>query len=228
MDTYTLVANRIADGRRLIDVLIQNEIPLTAVAWVKTSEEGDWYLYIATARADKIGPARTYGEIYEALGSLRGTSISVSDVKLVSGDNPITKDILAIRERYPGTSPTRSRRNQLGQVAVEEVYIYPVGTTSQVLTTLGEPIPEILTDFRQGVGPDEYVEIPYLKPQTAPDEDTLQNWAILRLKRKEVRTLEVYTGFQTIEGRTFATVAKISIVDDGVVGVGYRVEEIKR
>jgi len=212
----------------LINLLTQKGFPLTAVSWVKTSDGGDWHLYVATSAVDQNGPAYAYREVYGALTSISGTSISMSDVKLVGVQNPITRDILGIRERYPGKLPTHSRRSQLGSVAVDEVCIYPLGPTPEVLTSLGQPIPEILTDFGQGVGPNEYVEIPYLKPSTAPGENATAIPSVLRLKKKEVRTFEVYTGLQVIEGRSFSTIAKISTVDDGVIGVDYRVEEIKQ
>jgi len=227
MDTYTLVENRIDDGRKLINLLNQKGFALSAVCWVKTSEEGDWYLYIATPVVDQKGAADAYREVYGVLTSISGTSVSVSDVKLVGANNPITKDILGIRERYPGKHPTFSRRSQLGSVAVDEGYIYPLGPTPEVLTSLGQPIPEILTDLGQGVGPDEYIEIPYLKPSTAPGGNAMPTPSVLRLKKKEIRTFEVLTGLQVIEGRRFSTFAKVSTVDDGVIGVDYRVEEIK-
>jgi len=228
MDTHTLVENRIDDGRKLINLLTQKGFPLIAVSWIKTSDDGDWYLYIATPVVDQKGAAGAYREVYGALTSISGTSISVSDVKLVGISNPITKDILGIRARYPGRLPTFSRRSQLGSFAIDEVYIYPLGPTPEVLTSLGEPIPEISTDLGQGVGPDEYIEIPYLKPSAAPGANSIPTPSVLRLKKKEVRTFEVLTGLQVIEGRQFSTFAKVSTVDDGVIGVDYRVEEIKQ
>ncbi|MGA2705195.1 MAG: hypothetical protein ABSH35_29405 [Isosphaeraceae bacterium] len=227
MDTYTLVENRIDDGRKLIYLLTQTGFPLTAVCWVKTSEEGDWYLYIASNAVDQKGLASAYREVYGVLTTISGTSISVSDVKLVGINNPITKDILEIRERYPGRLPTVSRRRQLGSVAVDEVYVYPLEPSPEVLTSLAQPIPEVLTDFGQGVGPEEYIEIPYLKPAGGPGGNALPIPSVLRLKKKEVSTFEVLTGLQVIEGRHFSTYAKVRMVDDGVIGVDFRVEEIK-
>jgi len=227
MDTYTLVENRRDDGRKLINLLTQTGFPLTAVCWVKTSEEGDWYLYIASNSVDQKGLASAYREVYGVLKTISGTSISFSDVKLVGINNPITKDILEIRERYPGRLPTISRRRQLGSVAVDEVYVYPLGPIPELLTSVDQPIPEVLTGFGQGVGPDEYIEIPYLKPVGEPGGNALPIPSVLRLKKKEVSTFEVLTGLQVIEGRHFSTYAKVSMVDDGVIGVDYRVEEIK-
>jgi hypothetical protein len=227
MDTSTLVENRIDDGRKLINLLTQKGFPLTAVFWVETSEEGDWLLYIASPVVDQKGTAAAYRDVYAVLTTISGTSISVSDVKLIGINNPITKDVLGIRERYPGKNPTVSRRRQLGSIAVDEVYVYPLGASPEGLTIPGRPTPEILTDFGQGVGPMEYIEIPYLKPAGESDANASPVPSVLRLKKKEVRTFEVLTGLQVIEGRHFSTYAKVSMVDDGVIGVDYRIEEIK-
>ena len=227
MDTYTLVENRIDDGRKLINLLTRVGFPLTAVCWVKTSEQGDWYLYIASTTVDQMDLASAYRDVYGVLTTISGTSISVSDVKLIGMNNPITKDILEIRQRYPGKLPTISRRRQLGSVAVDEVYVYPLGPGPEMLPSLDQPIPEVLTDFGQGAGPGEYIEIPYLKPAGEPGGNALPVPSVLRLKKKEVSTFEVLTGLQVIEGRHFSTYAKVSVVDDGVIGVDYRVEEIK-
>ncbi len=227
MDTHTLVENRIGDGRKLINLLTEKGFPLTAAGWAKTSEEGDWYLYIATRTVDDKGLADAYREVYGALATISGTCIAVSDIKLVGEHNPITRDILAIRDRFPARNPTIWSGVRLGSVAVDEVYVYPLRPAPEVLTSVGEPIPGSLTDVGQAVGPDDYIEIPYLKPATAPDANAMPTPSVLRLKKKEIRTFEVLTDQQVIEGRRFLTFAKLSTVDDGVIGVDYRVEEHK-
>lgn len=226
MDTYTLVENRIDDGRILVNGLTQKGFPLTAVFWVKTSDEGNWLLYIASTSVDEKGAAEAYREVYGVLTTMSGTSISVSDVKLIGINNPITKDVLGIRERYPGKTPTISRRRQVGPVATDELYVYPLGSSAESLTSLGQPIPEILTDFGQGVGPGEFIEIPYLKP-AANSVGSQPIPSVLRMKKKEVRVFEVLTSIQVIEGRHFSTIARVSTVDDGVIGVDYRIEETR-
>jgi hypothetical protein len=51
--------------------------------------------------------------------------VSMSEIKLISPNNPIARDVLEIQRRYPARIATRSRRPQLGDIAIEEVYIYP-------------------------------------------------------------------------------------------------------
>ncbi len=125
MDTISLVDGRIDDGRRLIEILPQRDIDVTAAAWVLTSEDGNWFLYIATEEVDKSGQAAAYAKVYNVLRSMAGACISTSDVKLIGKKNPITKDILAFRSHLTDDALARYRDRLLGGIGVEEVYIYP-------------------------------------------------------------------------------------------------------
>jgi hypothetical protein len=94
-------------------------------SWVKPVEAGRWSLYIATPLLDEKGATRAYREVYRVLRSLENPWVTDSDISLVGQDEPITRDALEIIRRYPARLPTRSRRSQLGNLAVEESYIYP-------------------------------------------------------------------------------------------------------
>jgi hypothetical protein len=125
VDTITLVERRIDDGRRLIGLLSQKDIDVTAAAWVLTSEDGNWFLYIATEEVDKSGQATAYAKVYNVLRSMAGTCISTSDVKLIGKRNPITKDILGFPSQLTDNYFSRYPDRLLGGIGVEEVYIYP-------------------------------------------------------------------------------------------------------
>jgi hypothetical protein len=125
VDTVTLVERRTDDGRKLIELLTQKDIDVTAAAWVLTSEEGNWFLYIATQEVDKGGQAAAYAKVYSVLRSMAGTCISTSDVKLISKKNPITRDILRFASQLTDSPFARYRDRLLGSIGVEEVYIYP-------------------------------------------------------------------------------------------------------
>src|SRR5713226_7505744 len=96
MDTDTLVENQIDDGRKLVAQLFRNNCDVTAACWVKTSEEGRWFLYIASTAVDEKGPTAAYREVYGVLRSMELQGISMFDVKLISPTNPIARDVLDI------------------------------------------------------------------------------------------------------------------------------------
>ena len=84
---------------------------------------------VALHRNVVAGPergARAYREVYRVLRTLRNPWVTDSDIRLVGEGDPITKEVLDIKKRYPVGLPTRSRRPQLGNLAVEETYVYPV------------------------------------------------------------------------------------------------------
>jgi hypothetical protein len=126
MDTELLVDSRIDDGLRFVTQLGRDAFEVVLAFWVRTSEEGSWYLYLASPAVDaeRIGDA--YRIAYASLNKLPDSSLSLSDIRLVHPDHPIAQDVREILRRYPpGRMPTRSRCPTLGGLAIDEVYIYP-------------------------------------------------------------------------------------------------------
>lgn len=126
MDTELLVENRIDDGRRLLVEFARNGFDISAAAWLKTAEEGLWYLYVGSPAVAAGTLGDSYLTVYRCLQRLPNTGIEMSTVKLVSDSNPIAREIAASRDRHPGGRlATRYGGNRLGNIAVEEAYIYP-------------------------------------------------------------------------------------------------------
>jgi hypothetical protein len=125
VDSVALVEKHIDDGRRFIELLGLKEIDVTAAAWVKTSEEGIWFLYLATEEVDKKGLSSAYREIYGVLrAEMPDASFSTSEVKLIGKAHPITRDILATRGDRVPNAPIRFGGSMLGGLGIEEAYIY--------------------------------------------------------------------------------------------------------
>jgi hypothetical protein len=125
MDTETLVENQIDDGQRLIDQLTREEFEVLVAFWLKTSEEGAWQLYIASPSVDMDKLGEAYRKVYASLKRLEQSWVTPSDLKLLNGTNPVAQDALRVRERYPGRIPTRLHGKRLGNISIEEAYIYP-------------------------------------------------------------------------------------------------------
>ena len=125
MDTNALVEFQIDAGQRLIVQLTRDGFRVEAAFWVKTEEEGIWFLYIASPIVEETGLAGAYRVLQLSLQRLQGIPLSLSDIKLIGRDNPITRDVLATLARFHGAIATRLSGKQLGGVSVEEAYIYP-------------------------------------------------------------------------------------------------------
>lgn len=125
MATEFLVDNLIDDGKRVVDQLVDDGLDVAAAFWVKTREEGLWHLYIASPMIDAKKPGEAYQVAYTSLSKVTGSGVQLSDLKLINDTNPIARDIIFLRDRYPAKTPTRYHGRQIGKLSIEEAYIYP-------------------------------------------------------------------------------------------------------
>jgi hypothetical protein len=132
MAETALVDMRLKEGQRLIDRLLQEGVAVTAAAWVKESESGDWYLYLATPLVDDGGGKRmAYHRVNEVIWALQDEGLWMDPFakKLFGPNDPVAKDLVAYREWRPGGIPTLFRGSRLGELPVEEAYIYPLSSS---------------------------------------------------------------------------------------------------
>jgi hypothetical protein len=126
MDQALLVEQQIDDGQELIDLLISAGFDVSAAAWVKPSEEDRWLLYLVSKDVDERGLSAAYRAVHPVLGKLQAPWVSLGDLKLVGLTNPVATDIVEINRKYPGRSPIRTRRPQLGGTSINEAHVYPM------------------------------------------------------------------------------------------------------
>jgi hypothetical protein len=123
MGQGTLVEMQIDGGKALVDSLRNVGFDVTVSGWTKTSEEGDWYLYIASKDVDDRGLAGAYRTVCTTIKANPEFGIDPFEVKLIGQQNPVSKDLLDIRGAGARIT-TRSRRPKLGHMSVEETYVY--------------------------------------------------------------------------------------------------------
>lgn len=132
MDQGPLVDQQIEAGTRLIEALAHVSFDVTAAFWIKASEEGRWFLYIATKTLDEIGVAEAYRRVIERRRGLEQEWerthgqrwFDTLDVKLISPTNPTARDVLDLQARYPDLMPIRYQGPRLGRVSLDDSYIY--------------------------------------------------------------------------------------------------------
>jgi hypothetical protein len=118
----------IKEGQRLLDRLAENGVPVTAAAWVKETETGDWYLYLATPLVTDDGGKRpAYHRVNEVIRTLlkEGFGMDRFAKKVIGPHDPIAAGLVANRNSRPGGPLTQFRGSRLGDLAVEEAFIYP-------------------------------------------------------------------------------------------------------
>ncbi|HEY7424546.1 MAG TPA: hypothetical protein VH682_09985 [Gemmataceae bacterium] len=153
MDTELLVEDHIEDGGKLLAELVRSGFDVTVAFWIR-SEEGRWSFYIGSnaMEPDKIGNA--YGPLYACLSRISASSMILSEIKIVHASNPIAKDAIAVRDRHLGRFPIHYRGKQLGNLAIEEAYIYPPPPTPP--PSQGVEMRRLKKEVTQIEGPEEF------------------------------------------------------------------------
>jgi hypothetical protein len=134
MAQATLVEMQIKEGQTLLDRLAHEGIEVTAAAWVKESDSGDWYLYLATPL---VGEDRAKESAYRSVNTVirkmeaEGFRMGAFDKKVIGPHDPIAKDMIAQRKTRPGGPPTPFRGIRLGELYIDEAYIYPPTATPE-------------------------------------------------------------------------------------------------
>ena len=134
MAKAALVEMQIKEGPTLLERLHHEGIAVTAAGWVKESESGDWYLYLATPLVGEDGGTRSaYGRVNAVIRKMEdeGFRMDPFDKKVIGPNDPIARDMAAHRQARPGGPPTLFRGSRLGALYVEEAYIYPLPPTPE-------------------------------------------------------------------------------------------------
>jgi hypothetical protein len=131
MDYVPLVEDQIEDGRRLMSRLVAEGFEITAASWIWDSEDGQWYLFFASPVVDHEGAIKAYRRVHQLMRQMpQPFSLHPLDVKVIEEADPITKDVVAFRDRYPGRGAAWFRGNRLGELAIGGAYVYPPVTAA--------------------------------------------------------------------------------------------------
>jgi hypothetical protein len=123
VDQGTLLEEKIAGGRRFLERFAADGNPVQSAFWVKTAEEGIWFLYVVSDIFDRDGPAAAYRAVHASLQKLGKTVVASSEIKVIGPNNPIAKDVLEIMDHHP--HPYSVSWGALGSLGVEEMHLYP-------------------------------------------------------------------------------------------------------
>lgn len=130
MDQGSLVEMQIDDGAKVVEKLREGGFDVTAAWWMKASEEGEWFFYIASKQVDEIGITASYRKAHSLIRALGQLWVDRFEVKLVGPENPITQDVLAILNRFQDRIITRYGGKKLGNVSIDGAYLYPLPATA--------------------------------------------------------------------------------------------------
>lgn len=101
-----------------------NYVPVSVACWVNPAESESVFLCIASDEIDDSNVDVAYGEVLRRLGTRRSQWLDPFQVKLLNSSDPIAKDAIQIRDRYPAKIPTRYNGASIGGMSIKSAYIY--------------------------------------------------------------------------------------------------------
>jgi hypothetical protein len=129
MDQGPLVSEETNAGEELAR-LFNCTFPVQAAFWVKDSDDGHWYLYIASDRIDDTNLRRAYGEVLRLADQMETPYLDPFRVKLVPASDPLAQAAIDIHRRFPGKLATRIGGRNFGGITIDGAYIYPESVTT--------------------------------------------------------------------------------------------------
>src|SRR5579884_3204844 len=96
MDQETLVGEMIDAGKQLLERLVAEGVPVAAGFWVKETETGRWYLYIATPLVPEDGGTlEAYGRINAVRRQMpESFGLGRFQVRAVSPSSPVGEAVV--------------------------------------------------------------------------------------------------------------------------------------
>jgi hypothetical protein len=137
MDQDTVVSEQTESGGRLIAEVAASRFEVRVAFWAKPTDEGKWFLYLASPLVDEKGPAVAYRHVYDVMQRMPDLWIDPLDVRVIGLNDSLAEAALAVTrptvpaspfavrnpKPYPGI--TRFGGPSLGGVSIDGAYIYP-------------------------------------------------------------------------------------------------------
>ncbi len=142
MDKDAVVSEQTEGGKRLIEALASDGFDVRVAFWSKPTDEGKWFLYLASPMVDDQGPAAGYRRVHSILRKMPDLCVDPMEIRVVGLNDSLTEAALAaIKPRVPD-SPYAVRNpraypgmtwfggSTLGGVSIDGAYIYPPSQSS--------------------------------------------------------------------------------------------------
>jgi hypothetical protein len=138
MDQNAVVSEQTESGKRLIEALTAGGFDVRVAFWAKPTDDGKWYLYLASPYRDEQGPAKAYDFVFDIMRRIPDLWIDPFDVKVVGMNDSLTHAVLEVTrptvtdnrfaarntKPYPGMTPLGE--TVLAGVSIDGAYIYPL------------------------------------------------------------------------------------------------------
>jgi hypothetical protein len=109
MDKNTLVNEQAESGERLISALAADGFETRVAFWATPTEEGKWFLDLASPMVDDKGPAAAYRFVHSTLRNTPDVWIEPLDIRVVGLNDSLTEAALAAIKPTVPASPYAGR-----------------------------------------------------------------------------------------------------------------------
>jgi hypothetical protein len=137
MDQDAMVSEQTESGKRLIEALAAAGFDVRVAFWAKPTDDGKWFLYLASPAVDEKGPAAAYRFVFDVQRQIPDLWIDALEVKVIGLNDSLAQAALAVLKStvpanpfaarnsnpYPGL--TRFGGSVLGGASIDGAYIYP-------------------------------------------------------------------------------------------------------
>jgi hypothetical protein len=125
MAQETLVKDQIDAGWNVALQFIRDVAPVDAAFWARSSDAGDWFLYIVSPAVDTKGRAVVYQAVSAMLKKLPSFSNLQFKIKLMNPADPAAEAVRIYRDDLHRAELSLFSDSGLGHIGVDAFYIYP-------------------------------------------------------------------------------------------------------
>jgi hypothetical protein len=104
---------------------LNDDIAVSVACWVRPAESDILYLYIASDEISDSNIRESYREVTRRFQGGRTPWLDQFQIKLINSSDPIARDAMAYRDRFPTTVGMRYPGTSIGGLGIDEAYIYP-------------------------------------------------------------------------------------------------------
>ena len=124
MDQVTLVNPQVKAGEWMLGEFAKC-YPVKAAYWLRSDEDEDWYLYLASDKINDTNFDIAYGEVLTIARKSQNPWLNPFRVKVVGMEDPIARAIAEVTKNYPGETPILLNGATFGNVWIDGAIVYP-------------------------------------------------------------------------------------------------------
>ena len=125
MAKATLLTPDIEAGERILERLDAAGFPVAVALWIRTGEEGDWWLLLASSFYDKLGARQAFGRVFDAVSASEPHFVTFP-LRLEGLRNPLVRALRKIFGKTASVEGMHLGGQTIGGVWIHEALVYRI------------------------------------------------------------------------------------------------------